>query len=62
VDRYEARIREAIGDGRRAECNGKLVASRSVYDQSGDTAELSALDGDWPTVNRLNPGRSASYV
>lgn len=62
VDRYEARIRAAIGDGRRAMCNGKLVASRSVYDQSGDTAELGALDGDWPTVNRLNPGRSASYV
>lgn len=62
VDRYEARIREAIGDGRRAMCGTKLVASRSVYDQSGDTAELGALDGDWPTVNRLNPGRSASYV
>lgn len=62
VDRYEARIRGAIGDGRRAMCNGRLVASRSVYDQSGDTAELAALDGDWPTVNRLNPGRSATYV
>lgn len=62
VDRYEARIRDAIGDGRRALVGKKLVASRSVYDQSGDTAELGALDGDWPTVNRLNPGRSASYV
>jgi putative phage-type endonuclease len=62
VDRYEARIRVAIGDGRRAMCGKQLVASRSVYDQSGDTAELGALDGDWPTVNRLNPGRSASYV
>ena len=62
VDRYEARIRDAIGDGRRAMCGTKLVASRSVYDQSGDTAELGALDGDWPTVNRLNPGRSASYA
>jgi putative phage-type endonuclease len=62
VDRYEARIRVAIGDGRRAMYGKQLVASRSVYDQSGDTAELGALDGDWPTVNRLNPGRSASYV
>lgn len=62
VDRYEARIRLAIGDGRRAMYGKQLVASRSVYDQSGDTAELGALDGDWPTVNRLNPGRSASYV
>lgn len=62
VDRYEALLRDRIGDGRRAMCNGKLVASRSVYDQSGDTAELGALDGDWPTVNRLNPGRSASYL
>jgi hypothetical protein len=62
VDEYEAQIRHAIGDGRRAMCNGRLVASRSVYDQSGDTAELSAIDGDWPTVNRLNPGRSATYI
>lgn len=62
VDAYEARIRAAIGGGRRAMCNGKLVASRSVYDQSGDTAELTALETDWPTVNRLNPGRSKSYA
>lgn len=62
VDRYEARIREAIGDGRRAMYGKKLVASRSVYDQSGDTAELTALEDDWPVVNRLNPGRSNSYA
>lgn len=62
VDRYEARIRVAIGDGRRAMYGKQLVASRSVYEQSTDSAELDALDGDWPTVNRLNPGRSASYV
>jgi putative phage-type endonuclease len=62
VDTYENRIRAAIGTGRRAMCGGRLVASRSVYDQSGDTAELTALEGDWPTVNRLNPGRSKSYV
>lgn len=62
VDEYEAQIRQAIGNGRRAMCNGRLVASRSVYDQSGDTAELSAIDADWPTVNRLNPGRSKTYI
>jgi putative phage-type endonuclease len=62
VDGYESRIRAAIGDGRRAMCAGRLVASRSIYDQSGDGAELAALDGDWPTVDRLNPGRSATYA
>jgi len=62
VNGYEARIRAAIGSGRRAMCNGRLVASRSVYDQSGDMAELDSLDTDRPTVDRLNPGRSKSYV
>lgn len=62
VDRYEARIREAIGDGHRAMYGKKLVASRSVFYQWGDTAELASLDDDWPTVNRLNPGRSSSYA
>jgi putative phage-type endonuclease len=62
VDRYEHRIRAAIGDGRRAMCGGRLVASRSVYDQHTDMAEADALDTDWPTVNRLNPGRAASYA
>jgi len=63
VDRCEARIREALGsEFNRAVVGKKLVASRSVYDQSGDSAELTALDGDWPVVDRLNPGRSASYV
>lgn len=59
---YEARIRAAIGSGRRAMCNGRLVASRSVYDQPGDMAELDSLDTDRPTVDRLTPGRSKSYV
>jgi putative phage-type endonuclease len=62
VDRYEARLRLAIGDGRRAMYGKKLVASRSVFDQWGDTAELTSLDDDWPVVNRLNPGRSNSYA
>lgn len=61
VDRYEARIRAAIGDGHRAMYGTKLVASRSVFGQWGDTAEITSLDDDWPVVNRLNPGRSSSY-
>lgn len=62
VERYENRIRHAIGGGRRAMYGKQLVASRSVYDQSGDQAELTALEGDWPVVDRLNPGRSKSYA
>jgi putative phage-type endonuclease len=62
VDRYEARIRTAIGSGRRAMCGGRLVASRSVYDAAGDMAELDSLDTDRATVNRLNPGRAATYA
>jgi predicted phage-related endonuclease len=59
----EAEIRAALGtEFNRAVCNGKLVASRSVYDQSGDSAELTALEDDWPVVDRLNPGRSNSYA
>lgn len=62
VTRYEARARALLGNGRRLICNRRLVVSRSVYDQSGDSAELTALEGDWPTVDRLNPGRSATYA
>jgi putative phage-type endonuclease len=62
VDRYEARIRSALGGGRRAVCAGRLVASRSIYEQTGDGAELLALDGEWPTVDRLNPGRAKTYA
>lgn len=63
VDAYEMQIRAALGGTyHRAVCNGRLVASRSVYDQSGDSAELTALETDWPVVDRLNPGRSKSYA
>jgi putative phage-type endonuclease len=63
IDRCEARIRAALGsDYSRAVVGKKLVASRSIYDQSGDSAELTALEGDWPVVDRLNPGRAASYA
>jgi putative phage-type endonuclease len=59
----EAHLRAALGSAaNRAVCNGKLVASRSVYEQSGDSAELTAIEGDWPVVDRLNPGRSESYA
>lgn len=55
VDRYEIRLREAIGDGRRAMCNNRLVASRSVYDVKPHWR-------DGHTVDRLNPGRAVSYA
>lgn len=62
VDRYEALARGILGDGRRLMCGGRLVVSRSVYDQSGDMAELDSLDADLSTVDRLNPGRAATYL
>lgn len=55
VDGFEARIRAAIGDGRRAKCNGRLVASRSVYDRK-------PYEVGPATIDRLNPGRSATYL
>lgn len=61
-DRYEARARHLLGSARRLKCNGHLVCSRSVYEQSGDSAELLALDGEEALVDRLNPGRAASYL
>jgi putative phage-type endonuclease len=62
VDRYDARARILLGNARRLVVGKKLVVSRSVYDQSGDSAELMALDDEWPTTDRLNPGRAKSYV
>jgi putative phage-type endonuclease len=62
VDRYDARARQILGTGRRLLVGKQLVVSRSVYDQSGDTAELMAIDDEWPTTDRLNPGRAKSYV
>jgi putative phage-type endonuclease len=62
LDRYEARARELLGNGRRLVCNGHLVCSRSIYDQSGSMVELDSLDADPPTVDRLNPGRATSYL
>lgn len=62
VDLCEAEIRAALGSTyARAVVGKKLVASRSIYRQSGDSAELTSLDGDWPVVDRLNPGRAAGY-
>jgi putative phage-type endonuclease len=62
VDRYQARARGLLGNGRRLMCNGRLVVSRSVFDQSTEIAELDSLDTDAPVVDRLNPGRAASYL
>lgn len=71
VDRYEARLRAALGDTyARAECGGRLVASRSVYDTA--RIDVTALRKDLPevaeqytaksTTDRLNPGRADSYA
>jgi putative phage-type endonuclease len=63
VDQCEAEIRAALGsEFNRAVVGKKLVASRSIYTQSGDSAELTALEDDWPVVDRLNPGRAESYA
>jgi len=65
IAQCEAEIRAALGSEFNRAVAGpkkKLVASRSVYDQSGDSAELTALEDDWPVVDRLNPGRSTSYA
>jgi putative phage-type endonuclease len=58
-DRYEARARDLLAGARRLVTpDGTLIVSRSAYDQSGDTAELTALETDWPTTDRLNPGKA----
>ena len=63
VDQCENEIRALLGsDFNRAVVGKKLVASRSIYEQSGDSAELTALEDDWPVVDRLNPGRADSYA
>jgi putative phage-type endonuclease len=63
VDLCEAELRATLGsDFNRAVCGKKLVASRSIYRQSGDSAELTSLEDDWPVVDRLNPGRAESYA
>lgn len=62
VDSCEARLRLMLGsDYGRAVVGKKLVASRSVYEQPGDMAELDSLDTDRPTIDRLSPGRSTTY-
>lgn len=55
VDRYEARLREAIGGGKAARCGDKLVASRSVFDRK-------PYEVGPTTIDRLNPGRADSYA
>ena len=62
VDRYQARARALLGNARRLMCNGKLVVSRSVYERDGEDYDLHALDEGRPIVDRLNPGRSATYL
>jgi putative phage-type endonuclease len=62
ADSCEARLRALLGsDYGRAVVGKKLVASRSVYAQPGDMAELDSLDTDHPVVDRLTPGRATTY-
>jgi len=60
VAHCEAQIRAALGsDFNRAVHGGRLVASRSVFERrSDDEHELLAIDDDWPTTDRLNPGKN----
>lgn len=52
----EALIRAALGsEFNRATCNGKSVASRSVYERKGYYVEPTAID-------KLTPGRADSYA
>ena len=56
ITAYEARIRAALGDTySRAECGGKLVASRSVF-------ERKPYEVGPATIDKLNPGRSKHYA
>ncbi len=70
VKRFEARIRQMLGNKRRLMCGTKLVASRSVYDT--ERVAVKRLREEQPSVaeayvatsttDRLNPGRSKSYA
>ncbi len=63
TDRCEARLRDLLGsEFDRAVVGKKLVASRSIYEQSSDMAELDSLDTDRLVVDRLNPGRATTYL
>lgn len=56
TDTYEARIRAALGETYgRAVCNGKSVASRSVYERKGYEVKPT-------TIDKLTPGRADSYA
>lgn len=56
IARCEAEIRAALGgDHHRAMCNGKLVASRSVYDRK-------PYEVGPATIDKLTPGRADSYA
>lgn len=56
VDACEVLIRAALGsEFNRAVCNGKSVASRSVFDRKGFYVEPT-------TIDKLTPGRAESYA
>lgn len=56
IDAYEARIRVALGETYgRAVCNGKSVASRSVFERKGFEVKPT-------TIDKITPGRATSYA
>lgn len=55
LDRYEARAREMLGNGNRLTANGHLLCSRSIFDVAESVRAAY-------TVDKLNPGRAASYL
>lgn len=56
ADAYEARIRAALGETYgRAVCNGKSVASRSVFERKGFEVKPT-------TIDKITPGRADSYA
>lgn len=59
--RIENRVRATMGNARRAECNGHLVASRSITVAASELNELDSLDTDPPTTDKLTPGRAKDY-
>jgi putative phage-type endonuclease len=59
ADLWEARLRNEMGNARLAYCDGRKVASRSVYALGGEHYDLHALDGISPLVDKLTPARSS---
>jgi len=59
--RLENTIRATMGNARRSECNGHLVASRSITVATSELSELDSLDTDPILTDRFTPGRTTNY-